>query len=231
MILSLGDLAILALMQIGVIIANSYLKQKGRNYADKEDIKALTNSIEEVKSDFNNKAELLKANLQFSTNKKTSTFDEQRNAIVEYLKRYNTFYSSIQHSPPNIFVDLQASKIESILGKINVSLEELILAEVVFDLFIDDPTILGTKNSLQKQTCEKLYLATYKTFSDIIIELNKQEELGAHFGVDPLPMNLVHLQRKIITLTAEKEALVKGVIEQKHLLYSQCAKFLNPNAE
>lgn len=64
---------IIIFLQIAIGLLSAYLlyyaQQKGKNQADKEDLKKLTEVVEEVKKKNNEEIELLKANLSLLTDR------------------------------------------------------------------------------------------------------------------------------------------------------------------
>jgi hypothetical protein len=66
-----------------------YAQQKGKNQADKEDLKRITTTVEEVKQKYVEENELLRANLNLLTSKKNILFTEEKEAIVQYFSALN----------------------------------------------------------------------------------------------------------------------------------------------
>lgn len=66
-----------------------YAQQKGKNQADKEDLKKLTEVVEDVKRKNNEEIELLKANLSILTDKKAQLFTEEKEAIIVFYSQLN----------------------------------------------------------------------------------------------------------------------------------------------
>jgi len=61
-----------------------YARQKGKNQADKNDLKKLTIIVEDVKKKNNEEIELLKANLSILSDKKIQLFSEGKEAIIVF---------------------------------------------------------------------------------------------------------------------------------------------------
>ncbi|MFA8451945.1 MAG: hypothetical protein ACEPOW_14715 [Bacteroidales bacterium] len=66
-----------------------YARQKGKNQADKEDLKKITKTVEEVKQKYTEENELLRANLNLLTSKKNILFTEEKEAIIQYFGQLN----------------------------------------------------------------------------------------------------------------------------------------------
>ena len=68
-----------------------YAQQKGKNQADKEDLRRLTEIVEEVKKKNNEEIELLKANLSLLTDREKQIFGEEKQAIVDFFAQLNSW--------------------------------------------------------------------------------------------------------------------------------------------
>lgn len=86
---------IIIALQVLVGLLSAYLlyyaQQKGKNQADKEDLKKLTEIVEEVKKKNNEEIELLKANLSLFTDREKQIFGEEKQAIVEFFAQLNSW--------------------------------------------------------------------------------------------------------------------------------------------
>jgi hypothetical protein len=86
---------IIIFLQIVIGLLSAYLlyyaQQKGKNQADKEDLKKLTVIVEEVKKKNNEEIELLKANLSLLTDREKQIFGEEKQAIIDFFAQLNTW--------------------------------------------------------------------------------------------------------------------------------------------
>ena len=86
---------IIIILQIVIGLLSAYLlyyaQQKGKNQADKEDLRKLTVIVEEVKKKNNEEIELLKANLSLLTDREKQIFGEEKQAIVNFFAQLNTW--------------------------------------------------------------------------------------------------------------------------------------------
>lgn len=84
---------IFLLIVIGLLSAYLlyYAQQKGKNQADKEDLKKLTETVEEVKKKNNEEIELLKANLSLLTDREKQIFGEEKQAIIDFFAQLNSW--------------------------------------------------------------------------------------------------------------------------------------------
>ncbi len=84
------DIVIIALeIIIGLLSAYLiyYAQQKGKNQADKEDLKKLTTIVEDVKKKNSEEIELLKANLSVLTDREKQIFSEEKEAIIIFFSQ------------------------------------------------------------------------------------------------------------------------------------------------
>lgn len=74
------------ILVLGIYLAffKSYLTEKGKSAAMKEDISDLTLEVEKIKSDFNKEQEILKTDLQRILSNELSYQEEERNAILAF---------------------------------------------------------------------------------------------------------------------------------------------------
>lgn len=86
---------IVIILQIVIGLLSAYLiyyaQQKGKNQADKEDLKKLTEIVEDVKKKNNEEIELLKANLSLLTDREKQIFGEEKEAIIIFFAQLNTW--------------------------------------------------------------------------------------------------------------------------------------------
>lgn len=85
------------LLFIAVYLAffKSYLTEKGKSAALKEDLEGLTREVESVKSEFIKEQEVLKTDLQRILNNEISYRNEERNALIQFHGIINEWIYSI----------------------------------------------------------------------------------------------------------------------------------------
>jgi len=88
-IIQIGVDIILFLCLIYLMFFKEYIKKKGSNLADKQDIADITKQIELVKREFTQENEILKANLQFVINNQLQQSNEERNAIINFFDGFS----------------------------------------------------------------------------------------------------------------------------------------------
>lgn len=72
----------------------SYISEKGKNLATREDIEDITRKIESVKTEYTNQTELLKSHLTFLTHTQTFAYQEEFKAFKIIWKRLIQFRKS-----------------------------------------------------------------------------------------------------------------------------------------
>ena len=93
-----GELLIQILLLIAAVYLaffKSYLTEKGKSAALKEDLNDLTKEVESVKSKFAKEQEILKTNLQRILSNEVSYRNEERSAIIIYHNVINEWLYSI----------------------------------------------------------------------------------------------------------------------------------------
>jgi len=225
------DISILAVISIVTNYSISYLKQKGKNYADKEDIKQITKLIEETKFTFTNETEKLKMELNIIGNTQLSIIHEQRNAIIDFLKSYALWCNSIIFIPLEIILEINIKAIDKHLLKLNRCLEDILLKETVVDMFVTSEEILKTKADLKKRTLENYYNITFEFLNNIrgltiihnmmmptydeIIKQQKELELSSK------KLELFNLYNQA------KKDNEKELFEKRYIFYNKCKNYLN----
>lgn len=92
----------ISLLIVGLWLKNylpSYFQEKGKLLAQKEDIAAITQKIEEVKVSFTKETETLKFDLQRLVSHEVSHRNEERNAIIDFFVKCNTWLYSYLEIP------------------------------------------------------------------------------------------------------------------------------------
>jgi len=93
-----GELVIQILLLIAVVYLaffKSYLTEKGKSAALKEDLQGLTREVESVKNEFTREQEILKTDLQRILNNEISYRNEERSALINYHGIINEWLYSI----------------------------------------------------------------------------------------------------------------------------------------
>lgn len=87
--IQVGLQIILLICIIYIMFFKDYIKRKGSNLADKQDIANITQKVELVKNEFTRENEFLKANLQFIISNQLQQSNEERNAIINFFDNFS----------------------------------------------------------------------------------------------------------------------------------------------
>src|SRR5687768_15388553 len=71
----------------------SYLQEKGKNLATKEDIGEITKTVEGIKTSFILEIEKVKVNLSFLNTSRISLANEERLAIINYYEKHYAWFT------------------------------------------------------------------------------------------------------------------------------------------
>lgn len=84
---------ILLILLIGgyILYFKTYFKEKGKNLAQKEDIRDLTSIVEDVRHDYSKDIESLKADLSLLITKRSAVFEEEKLSIIQFFTQINTW--------------------------------------------------------------------------------------------------------------------------------------------
>lgn len=128
-VITTGVIQIICTTILGLWLKNylpSYFSQKGKNLADKEDIKELTNSIESVKQEFSHKIESFKSKLSIEQEYIIRHNMEERDAILKYwecisawnlniaINKYESYEYDHFFRNPSLFNDLNKCMLNAI---------------------------------------------------------------------------------------------------------------------
>lgn len=140
---------------IYLIFFKEYIKRKGSNLADKEDIEGITQKIEQVKNQFTQENEFLKSNLQFIITNQLQNTNEERNAIIKFSDSHSIWLNvGLQDV---IFNGYQNNNIEELIQK-NKQLDDFFtqtnVAQNRISLLVDNNEIIQVSNQLIIKTLE-----------------------------------------------------------------------------
>lgn len=186
-----NGLVLLAVLCFG--LWESYFKEKGKNFATKEDIGDITKEVEDVKQFFNESLEKFKHELNLSTQIRFSLKSAEIEALLNLYDKYFVWFNSMQSfSPPSLREPFQ-KEISRIIDK---SYLEFLIADSKADLFIKSKEILTLKSTLKLSTMvfEKeilvflakleLHCFEYNQLDDIVNldeRVNKHKEINAEY--------------------------------------------------
>lgn len=131
-----------------------YVRQKAKNQAQLEDIKELTESVQEVKQRFTKETDYLRAELQVLTSKKSLIFTEEKEAIVEFFAKYNQWLWDGLQIPVAEYGINNYQKIQEKLIEMDGYYNQTNIAYSKIQLLIKDETLVGIGHSLITKTAD-----------------------------------------------------------------------------
>ena len=228
--LTLLDIIIILIFNAGSIFFAGYLNEKSKNKAQTEDISEITRLIEETKALFTGESEKLKMELSILGSTHISIIHEQRKAIIDFLSSYISWYNLLLFTPPDIAIKPTTIAIDEYRVKLDHHLDDLLVKEMVLDVFVDSRSLISIKDSLKNNTLEN-----YKKFVDDFIV--KTTALTIHHEMmmpsyDPATqlLKLVELSQQILgqllLLNKLKKDNEKQLHDQRYLFYDNCKEYL-----
>lgn len=131
----------------------SYLQEKGKNLAKKEDIEKITSIIEEIKSQ-----------LYFTTHSKLTLIAEERAAIVDYFAKYHCWLETIIEVDPLGAAD--ETKKEEITSQLSRAKFDFQIARAKKEIFVENDELNKIEQSILPKTLALQQLVE-KTISDL----------------------------------------------------------------
>lgn len=129
----------------------SYFKKKGENYAQSQDIEELTRKIDTIKQDFIERTEYLKAQLDFSTKLQISHIDEERNAIMNYLRAFTNYYSICNDSTLGGMNDYNNNELAAYRLNLDSSFNQTRITKAILKVFIEDDDFYELSGKITKE--------------------------------------------------------------------------------
>jgi len=136
------------LIGLYLIFIKSYLTEKGKSVALKEDLDGLTREVESVKNEFIQEQEILKTDLQRVLSNEVSYRNEEREALIQFHRLINEWFYSIRevkfhnYNKTNIdsFINTQ-NKITSYYSKTSVAKSKI-------ELLVEDKELVLLSSEL-----------------------------------------------------------------------------------
>ncbi len=132
----------------------SYLKEKGKNLATKEDIKEITKLVEDIKHSNNSSIEKLKTEMSIISKNYFVKIDSERESIIDFLSKLSS-YIEYRTTASNLFL-IKTDKVffEEIL-KVNFQEYSMIrVSHSKFALFCENNELLDLSTKLMIELSE-----------------------------------------------------------------------------
>lgn len=220
-LLQLGLYACMAYL----IFFKEYIKRKGTNLADKQDIEEITKKIELVKRQFTEENEFLKSNLQFIISNQLQYTNEERNAIINFFD-YHSKWLNLGLQDLN-FYDYQRNNIDDLIQKdrqLDDFFTQTNIAQNRVSLLVDNGELIIQSNNLIIKTLEynhwvkKLLLQLRLNLEEDKDQLDKFLKL---LQIKPLPQEAQLISQRQKELRTERKAITDAYYADKVNKYKE----------
>lgn len=147
------DQTIIIILQVLIVIIGlylaffkSYLQEKGKNIATKEDIEEITKKVEAVKTEF-----------QILTHSRTTLNSEKRNSFLNYYDKYFLWLNTLLDTSYGNIDYYKNEEIDKYITKLNAMYKDICNAEARMQLWNDDEELTSLTQTLKVETLEKLH--------------------------------------------------------------------------
>jgi hypothetical protein len=204
---------------IYLMFFKEYIKKKGSNLADKQDIEGITEQIELVKKEFTQENEFLKANLQFIINNQLQQSNEERNAIINFFDNFSMWLNvGLLDTKVN---EYHRNNIDDLIQKdrdLNNYYTQTNVAQNRISLLVDNQEIVLLSNDLisatlkfnhwtQKQLFDLRYnLESDKKGLELFLELIK---------IKPMPAEATNIALEEKELKAKRKEICDNYYKNK----------------
>ena len=199
-----------SILLVGLYLAffKSYLTEKGKSAALKEDIAELTNEVEGIKSNYLREHELLKTELQRVLSNEVSYHQEARNALVTFFETVSQWkYAILEilvHSYGRTNIDelvMDRKTIGSYYAKTGV-------AQSKVSLFVEDKELVKNAHDLFSATLD------FHHWTDTVYLKIQQNCESQKWGFELFKAALTEPDRKFARDLAEDEKKLKGTLDE-----------------
>lgn len=137
---------------------SSYLSEKGRKLAEKEDIAAVTKLVENVRHSFTQQTEELKAELGVLSSTRINLLSEERDAIIAYYQALHLFIR-VAGQPKIPPPDADDAAFFAVYDQILSAHADLERAGAAFELFVEDEKLREKKVAVQIGAIQRFMIA------------------------------------------------------------------------
>lgn len=156
----------IALLFISVYLAffKSYLSEKGKSAALKEDLHDLTKEVESVKNEFTKEQEILKTDLQRLLNNEISYRNEERNALINFYAIINEWRFSILEIRFGDYDKTNINTLKELRQSISTYFSKAGIAKSKIELLVEDYKLIDAANQLYIQSLSFQHWTNSKLF-------------------------------------------------------------------
>lgn len=222
---------LLLLAPIYFAFFKSYLTEKGRSAALKEDLNELTKTVESVKNEFVKEQELLKTDLQRVLSNEVSYRNEERIALINYHGIINEWLYSINEVGFGDYNQLNVEQLIELRQLIASFYSKAGIAKARIELLVEDSHLVEAARNLyfvvmsfHQWTNMEFFklqqnLKSHKYNSDRFLILIKNFDANKD-----LAQSLANQEQEII---AEKDGLFDNYMANRNPEYSKVFPFSN----
>jgi len=204
---------ILAILNLALILYiaffKSYLTEKGKNYATKEDIAEITKKIETVKNE-----------VSFSNNQKSEWLDRNKIALLNYLDSYIDW---TEHGIENISF-IASNPFGS--DKIRILLDDLFSMHASASKCYWQLCLFEYDDKEFTEKIRKIHLQAYDLHNIVFEFLSKMEGYAVTFELS-IKHNSVIKDDKIYEKTKTIDEFIKNRDQKKESVLDNAAKLMN----
>jgi hypothetical protein len=175
---------IVTILQIGVVLASAYLityvRKKANNYADKKDLRDLTEIVEKEKSKYATDLSVIKAQLDIATNNKKNYREKEVDAISEFYSVCNWLVYDFWNLDFSWFNAAHYKQVSEMSDSCFMNLKKLTTAHGRFRLFVADADLQNKGYQLQS-VCITYYREIHSFIIDLESSLKKQIRTRENF--------------------------------------------------
>ena len=137
-----------------VAFFKSYIQEKGKNLATKEDIGEVTKIIETVKKGLNDETELLKSQLSLHVQNRFSIKNAEREALFDLSKTYSAWLYTLMNFSFSGYDENNLDDLQKALNNFSEKQYQFDLAKSHLKLFMQDEDFLEMISELTISTIE-----------------------------------------------------------------------------
>lgn len=162
-----------------------YVRKKGQNQADKEDLQKLTEIVEEVKMKNSKEIESIRANLSLITDRGKQIFSEEKDSIIVFFAQLNTWIWESLIINYDIYNETNYEQIQVKLNEMRTSFNKTMIAYSKVIIIINDSGLVNIGRdainktfelqTIQEKALNKFYI-NLKISSLLYSELIKTQE-------------------------------------------------------
>lgn len=209
-----------------------YIKKKGSNLADKQDIAAITHQIEIVKKEFTHENERLKANLQFFINIQLQQSNEERNAIITFYDYYSQWLNvgllDIK------FNQFNSNNIEDVYKKykeLNDFYTQTRISQNKISLLVNNIDIVNSSHKMIMEALKFNHWTQQQQLLALRMNLEENKRLNDRFQelikLNPIPSEARDIAKKDEILTSKREEIFKYYYSDSIVEYKKIIKISN----